>query len=254
MTAWVRSQTRGFCLLLLVSIPWFGVRGQQPGRTPISLDSGRSSANPRLVRVRDGGGGNEIVAVVAPGEVYASTDEGASFIKMGQIQFRPDAILQCCAVLYDVPQSIGSIQAGSILYSASFCFHGTMSLDIYSSQDQGHTWTFIGGPVQGGSCRNGRAVKKNGLWEPEFEISAADALVMFWSDETDPCCSQKLSQIRTFDGSHWQDRRDTVALRNAAARPGMAVVSKTPFGVYFMTYELCGTEKCDVMYRSSRDG
>lgn len=66
--------------------------------------------------------------------------------------------------------------------------------------------------------------------------------------------AQKLSQIRTYDGSTWQDKRDTVALTNHTARPGMAVVSRTPSGFYFMTYELCGTANCDVMYRTSRDG
>jgi hypothetical protein len=34
----------------------------------------------------------------------------------------------------------------------------------------------------------------------------------------------------------------------------MAVVSKTPTGTYFMSYKLCGTANCDVMYRTSRDG
>lgn len=64
----------------------------------------------------------------------------------------------------------------------------------------------------------------------------------------------KLSQIWTFDGSHWQDKRDTVALANPAARPGMAVVSGTSAGVYFMTYKLCGTANCDVVFRTPRDG
>lgn len=80
------------------------------------------------------------------------------------------------------------------------------------------------------------------------------ALVMFWSDETDGCCSQKLVQMRTYNGSTWQDQRDTVAGTAHDDRPGMAVVSKLPSGVYFMSYELCGPALCKVYSRTSRDG
>lgn len=238
-------------LLLTASV---AVLAQQPGRAPISQDLDKPSANPRLARIEVRPGTGKIIAAVAPGVIYGSTDEGASFNKIGDIPFRADAFLQCCAVLYEVPRTVGSIQAGTLLYSADFCYQGIMSTDVYSSQDEGRTWTFLSAPVQGGSCRDGRAVKKDGLWEPEFEVSADGALVMFWSDETDLCCSQKLSQIRTYDGSTWHDMRNTVALTDHLARPGMAVVSKTPSGFYFMTYELCGTAHCDVMYRTSRDG
>jgi len=44
-------------------------------------------------------------------------------------------------------------------------------------------------------------------------IANDGALVMFWSDETDSCCSQKLAQIRTYDGSTWQSETNTVATR-----------------------------------------
>lgn len=227
---------------------------QQWERTPISQDPGKPSANPRLARITVGQDKGKIIAVVAPGTVYESTDEGARFNEIASIPFRSTVIWQCCGVLYELPRSVGSIRAGTLLYSADFCDGDIMSTDVYSSEDQGRTWNFLSAPVKGGACRNDKAVKKEGLWEPEFEVSADGALVMFWSDETDPCCSQKLSQIRTYDGSTWQDKSDTVALTNSAARPGMAVVSRTPHGFYFMTYELCGTRDCDVMYRTSRDG
>jgi hypothetical protein len=59
-----------------------------------------------------------------------------------------------------------------------------------------------------------------------------------------------------YDGITWQDQKNTVAGDDFRSRPGMAVVSKTPSGKYFMTYELCtaGTPKCPVMYRTSDDG
>jgi hypothetical protein len=98
------------------------------------------------------------------------------------------------------------------------------------------------------------AWQARGLWEPHFEVSAAGALVMFWSDETDPCCSQKLAQIRSVDGVTWKDEKNTVACNIERDRPGIAWVTSTPAGIYFMTYELCGPAQCTVFSRTSRDG
>jgi hypothetical protein len=111
---------RNLLLLLLFFSTWIGADAQQSVRTPISQDADRPSANPRLVRIGIRGDRDRIIAAVAPGMVYESTDEGASFKKAAQVRFRSDAILQCCAVLYEVPRSGGSIGAGSLLYSANF--------------------------------------------------------------------------------------------------------------------------------------
>ena len=78
---------------------------------------------------------------------------------------------------------------------------------------------------------------------------------MFVSDETDPCCSQKLVQMRTRDLVTWSPKQDTVAGRSQADRPGMAIVSQLPNGTYFMSYEVCGpATHCQVYSRTSTDG
>ncbi len=66
--------------------------------------------------------------------------------------------------------------------------------------DQGRTWSYLAIPVVRGS-------REHGLWEPEFTLADDSALVMFWSDETDGCCSQKLVQMRIYDGTTWRDQR-----------------------------------------------
>jgi len=126
-------------LLPLLSITWMGAVGQQSVRTPISQDPDKLSANPRLVRTGLGADRNQIIAGVAPGVVYESMDDGVSFNKVARNSCRFDAVLQYCAVLCEVPRSVGSIEAGSLLYSADFCDHGMMSTDVYSSQDRGRT-------------------------------------------------------------------------------------------------------------------
>jgi hypothetical protein len=229
--------------------------------TPINPDPREASANPRLVRITQGPEKGTILASIAPGAIYRSTDEGATFSKVTDIAYPPSVVWDCCGVLYEVPRTVGAIQAGTILFSGDYCEEGAMSTNIYASTDDGNTWTFLAAPVRGGKCArdaNGvyRGVQGYGLWEPDFEVSSDGVLVMFWSDETDPCCSQKLSQIRTYDGVTWQDQKNTVASTNHNDRPGMAVVTQIPSGKYFMTYELCQPEfsRCDVTYRTSDDG
>jgi len=103
-------------------------------------------------------------------------------------------------------------------------------------------------PVSGGGYAG------DGFWEPQFTVANDGALVMFWSDETDSCCSQKISQIRTYNGTTWQDRGNAVASNTQADRPGMAVVSKLGSGTFFMSYEICGPGNCNVYSRTSKDG
>jgi hypothetical protein len=68
----------------------------------------------------------------------------------------------------------------------------------------------------------------HGLWDPEFLVAKDGALVIFWSDETDSCCSQKLTQMRSTDGVTWKNETDTVESESQPDRPGMIVVGKLP--------------------------
>jgi len=63
---------------------------------------------------------------------------------------------------------------------------------------RGQTWHYLSTPVQGASPVNGTNAY-NAVWEPEFEVDNSGNLVMFWSDETDPCCSQKIAQMDSSD-------------------------------------------------------
>lgn len=121
------------------------------------------------------------------------------------------------------------------------------------STDQGAHWAYHSTPVQGRGEKG-----TGGLWEPQFSVSRDGALVMFWSDETYNCCSQKLSKIRTTDGVTWKDSSDAVASVVQGDRPGMIIVNELPSNIYFMSYEICGDPatgpKCAAYYRISRDG
>jgi len=203
---------------------------------------------PRLVRLSHGPKGvNGQIVASTNGNIFLSRDDGASFTFLGKVPTREGSRERCCATLYEVPRQVGSLQAGTLLFAGSYFSGDTPAIEVYTSADGGRTWSYLSSPVVRGSS-------KHGLWEPEFTLAGDGALVMFWSDETDGCCSQKLVQMRTYDGVTWQDQKDTVAGLVYDDRPGMAMVSKLPSGTYFMSYEICGPALCKVYSRTSKDG
>ena len=208
--------------------------------------SGLPTPYPRLVRLTNG----QIIAS-AGGSIFRSTDGGNTFTFLSSVPTVSGTLQNSETGLWLLPQTVGSLAAGTLLYSGTYNTSApatpAFALEIYTSTDQGQTWNYLSTPVQGGGVGHGE-------WEPGFEIANDGALVMFWSDETDNCCSQKLVQMRTYNGTTWQDKTNTVASTIQSDRPGMPVVSKLPSGVFFMSYELCGPAACTVFYRNSTDG
>jgi hypothetical protein len=209
-----------------------------------------STYYPRLVRLSYGSSStNGNVVASTDSNIFVSTDSGGTYTFTGTVPSQYGYHLGS-GTLYELPQTVGSLQAGTLLYAATYYYGSGFStaIEVNISTDGGNTWQYSSMPVSGGGYTG------DGFWEPQFTVADDGALVMFWSDETDSCCSQKLSQIRTYNGTTWQDETNTVASGIQADRPGMAVVTKLPSGVYFMTYELCGPAACAAFYRTSTDG
>jgi hypothetical protein len=229
---------------------------------------------PRLVRLTYGpAASNGWIIASTTGKLFLSKDDGKSFSPIADAPVRDGSRLRCCETLYELPRAIGSLPAGTLLYSATYSVgttppppsaargagppnmreQGLPAIEVYSSTDQGATWTYLSTPVMGRGEKG-----TGGLWEPAFTVARDGSLVMFWSDETYSCCSQKLSKIRSSDGVTWRDSSDAVASTVQSDRPGMIIVSDLPSGGYFMTYEICGDPvtgpKCAAYYRTSRDG
>ncbi|MER8155680.1 sialidase family protein [Streptomyces sp. NPDC094472] len=206
-------------------------------------DNGRVLAS---TVVHDGGNGI--------GAVQESTDGGSSFSQVGTVADPKSASGRglCCATLYELPQQIGDMPAGTLLWAASFGQDAPgrrMTIEVFKSTDLGRKWSHLSTVAT--------AEDTKGLWEPEFSIDAEGNLVCHYSDETDPRHSQKLVAVRSRDGVSWSGLHDTVAGTPAADRPGMAVVRKLPNGTYVMTYEICSEDpkfSCVVHYRTSPDG
>ncbi|MCP1372642.1 RICIN domain-containing protein [Dyella lutea] len=221
---------------------------QHPARAASGTVLQGSTLYPRVVRLEHGPVSvrGRLIASTN-GIIFQSTDNGASWSLLGPVPTVNGSSERCCATLYELPQQVGSLAAGTLISAASYFSGGTPAIEVYTSTDQGHSWSYHSTPVIGGDS-------SHGLWEPEFEVANDGALVMFWSDETDACCSQKLAQIRSYNGSSWQDKTDTVRSTVPGDRPGMITVSHLPDGHFFMSYELCGPAACTVFSRVSVDG
>lgn len=184
--------------------------------------------------------------------IYASSN-GSSFTKIGAIKDADFNGGLCCGTLFELPQQVGTLPAGTLLWSGSVGQSSTtaaMQLKIYASQDQGKSWSYLS------NCAKGTAVGTTGggLWEPEFTVASDGALVCIYSDETVSGHSQLLRQVRSYDGITWQDAQYTVASSISSDRPGMAMITQLPSGLYFMSYELCGPAGCAAYTRTSADG
>ena len=219
------------------------------GTMPRTLIAG-STMYPRLIRLAHGPSEtNGHLMANTNKNIFRSTDDGRTWEALTEITAIEGSRERCCAVLWELPQDVGELKAGTLLFSGTFSEGTTPAIQVYVSIDEGKTWKYHSTPVKRGGGPH------HGLWEPEFEIAKDGSLAIYWSDETDPCCSQKLTQMRSTDGVTWKDEVDTIKSNNQKDRPGMIVVSKLPNGHYFMSYEICGpTYHCFVFSRMSKDG
>jgi len=236
------------CRIAFALLFVFGLFLHAPAHAATGTVLQGSTLYPRVVRLEHGPVSvrGRLIASTN-GIIFESDDNGASWSLLGPVPTVSGSSERCCATLYELPQQVGSLAAGTLISAASYFSGSTPAIEVYVSTDQGHSWSYHSTPVIGGD-------NSHGLWEPEFTVANDGALVMFWSDETDPCCSQKLAQIRSYNGTSWQDQTDTVRSTIPGDRPGMITVSQLPNGHFFMSYELCGPAACTVFSRVSVDG
>ncbi len=121
-----------------------------------------------------------------------------------------------------------------------------IAIKIFSSRDEGRTWRYLS---------EIRCPNKGGLWEPEFTLGRDDALIMFFSDETDQArYSQTIRKVRTYDGVNWRDIGYVIVSDIRRDRPGMLIVRLLSDGQYMITDELDKFAQFIVHYRLSHEG
>ncbi|MFD9737659.1 ricin-type beta-trefoil lectin domain protein [Umezawaea sp. NPDC059074] len=227
------------------------------GGTPVSQET---ALYPKAVRLSHSGTANGRILLTATGfpaggpagAISESVDGGTTYRRVGAVVDEAARTGLCCTTLFELPQRIGALEPGTLLWAGSTGQDGSdrrMALRVWRSTDVGRTWSLLSTAV--------RASGTSGLWEPEFSVDAAGRLVLHYADEGQPGRSQVLARVVSADGVTWTQRTTTVAGTAAGHRPGMPSVRRLPGGAYLMAYEVCGFGgqfDCAVRHRTSPDG
>lgn len=185
--------------------------------------------------------------------VFESTDEGGSFHKIGEIRDPEGATGMCCGTLYELPQKVGRLREGTLIWAASYGqnggFNRRVGIKLWSSRDGGRTWTFL--------SEAARSHNTDGVWEPELNVDAGGTLWLHYADETEaPRFAQVLNRVASADGLTWGTKQRTMAIPPDRVRPGMPIVRRLPNGQFYFGYEICnyGKRYCDPYFKISPDG
>ena len=172
--------------------------------------------------------------------IFESTNGGRAWTKVADLSdqvngwgmvFQPQ--------LYELPQQIGSMPAGTLLcagVSVPTNDYSKTKIDLYKSNDLGRNWAYVGSIAAGGNAVSDG--NYDPVWEP-FLLVANNKLICYYADETDPAHNQKIVHKTSTDGTNWSGVVHDVAL-GATLRPGMPTVAKMANGQYIMTYEIVG--------------
>jgi hypothetical protein len=185
--------------------------------------------------------------------IMESTDEGATFHKIAEIHDPDGRYGMCCGTLYELPQRVGRLRAGTLLWAASYRQDAgpqrRVGIRIWSSRDGGRSWSFL--------SEAARSHNIDGIWEPEFNVDAGGTLWLHYADETQaPQYAQVLNRVASTDGVEWGTKQLTMAIPPDRVRPGMPIVRRLPDGRYYFAYEICNFRDryCDPYYKISADG
>ncbi|CRK49937.1 conserved exported hypothetical protein [Rhodococcus sp. RD6.2] len=209
---------------------------------------------PRLARLDTGAIVASLTTRDAQGDftqIMESTDEGASFHPIGAVR-DPEAVQgQCCSTLFEMPQQVGTLPAGTLLWAGTVGYlpgpAAKVGIKVWSSGDGGRTWAPLGVAA--------RSAGGGGVWEPEFTVDAG-LLWLYYADETEAAHSQVISRVATIDGVNWWGRHVVQANGEHSLRPGMATIARLPDGRLASTHEMCevGRDRCTPYLRFSDTG
>ena len=116
----------------------------------------------RLIRLAHGTNNGTLVAsesLVGNGitaNIWQSTNNGSSWTQVTTVPVPSGSTELGGAELFEMPQTVGSLAAGTLLYAATYQVGSLRKIEIYESANAGSTWTNLGTPVVGGSNGSGQ--------------------------------------------------------------------------------------------------
>lgn len=185
--------------------------------------------------------------------VYRSVDQGKTWDIISYVTDELTGVnSEWNPHLFELEKPCGDYPAGTVVLAACSIDAGHMvqsHIRLYFSRDGGMTFD------QGVIVASAGGLEE-GVWEP-FLLQLDDGrLVCYYSDDSDPKCSQKIVYKVSSDCVNWGNTVDVVATDVFKERPGMPVVTRLGDGSYFMVYEVVdkdGASGNPVCYRTSKD-
>lgn len=185
--------------------------------------------------------------------IYESTDSGITWKKISEVSDAHASSgdgLREQGFLYELPQQIGDMPAGTILLAVN-CFpeiEYIHNIELYKSNDLCRTWTYVSTIAVGGAYGGGMIWESQGIWEP-FLMVANNKLICYYADEQNDSHNQMIVHRTSEDGVNWSDTTIDVAL--GELRPGMPVVAKMGNDKYILVYEMYNMEDDQIHFKIS---
>ena len=190
----------------------------------------RGGTKLRLSESRDGGTTWEVVTTIS--------DPGRDLDNGQLIELRNGDLLLACR---------------SVRWQESY------RLDVYKSTDQGATWTRLSTIDENNGEPGDLGYPDKGVYEPHMGFLEDGRLAVFYANEKhvteEPSYSQIISEKISDDGGSTWGEEIFAAWDpdNPGARPGMPVWTRMKDKRYILTFEVCGTDSCNIHYKISKD-
>jgi hypothetical protein len=192
--------------------------------------------------------------------IYRSMDQGESWTLHSNVSdTKNNWGMRYQPFLYELPQSVGDLPAGTILCAGNSIPSDMSSTELllFKSLDGGLTWSYMSTIVAGGRAIYDPKGPDTPVWEPFLALDKFGRLVCYYSDEgfKDQNFHQLLVHKVSNDGGlTWGDPVIDVAIPDGVTRPGMPIVAKLPDDTYIMVLEVVGLPNVPVYYKRSADG
>jgi hypothetical protein len=187
--------------------------------------------------------------------IYESVNGGTSWSQVGTVSDTGGGGgLREQGQLFELPQAIGSMPAGTMLLAVNAFPHPPENvhyLELYKSNDLGRTWTYVSRMAAGGAYACA-CPASDGIWEP-FLAVAENRLFVWYADEQDAGHNQRIMHRSSTDGVTWSSAVEDIALADSNLRPGMPVVTLMGSGEYLLMYEIVNMNDNRLHYKMSTD-
>ena len=147
-----------------------------------------------------------------------------------------------------------------LLAMRSVRWQESYQIRVYKSVNGGSSWNYLSTVDENTGAPGALGNPDKGVYEPHMQLLDDGSVALMYANEKhvtgNPSYSQLISEkISTNGGGSWGNEIYVAwDPANAGSRPGMPVWTKMTNGQYIVTFEVCGTQNCNIFTKKSTDG